>query len=181
LWRIYLVPIPSSLWAFSTSWLPWGEQLSSTMSFCHDVLLQHQPRNMEPSDHGPRPLKLWASFKLFFSGVCHSNEKSNTSNEIWIPARGRGSSCKFVPSLCTLPPPYRQWLLPGVSLPAFFGAIFTQVTVEVSSLLLFFGGSGTGVWMVSVFEMWNQKPDAEKAPRESHFTSLSFTSSAKCK
>jgi hypothetical protein len=56
------------------SWLSQSEQFSSTVSFSYDELLYHRLKNREPSDHGLKPLKLWAkinpsSLRLFFSAL----------------------------------------------------------------------------------------------------------------
>lgn len=48
-------------------------------SFCHDVLTDHRPRDMEPSSDGLRSLKSWAKinlipFKLVFLSICHNDK-----------------------------------------------------------------------------------------------------------
>lgn len=77
---LYVVPSPFLFLPLSAFWLSWAEQLSSAMLFLLDVQPCLRLKTMEPADHRLQSLKAWpkihlSSFKLCFSGICHSNEK----------------------------------------------------------------------------------------------------------
>lgn len=77
-------PCPLS---FSTSWLSWPEQFSSALLFHQDVLLHLSSKVKEPAGYGLKTLKprtkinLYSS-KLFFAGICHSDEKLTNTTPI---------------------------------------------------------------------------------------------------
>jgi hypothetical protein len=71
-------PSPSCSFLFASP-LQWGEQDSSAVCSCHDVLCCHSPKVTGPSDHGLKPLKLWAKINLSSQVFCHSNRKSTNT------------------------------------------------------------------------------------------------------